>query len=137
VDQISKYIAEDQLSTIKSKEIIKDKFYLTLAKNRGAAYGILKNKQKLLLAITIPATIFLVYVFIMVLTIEKSVLLKLGVSFMLGGAMGNIIDRIRLKYVIDFLYIKIKKAPIFNIADLFIFLGTIIIMYLIIFTDIT
>ncbi|MTI65693.1 MAG: signal peptidase II [Firmicutes bacterium] len=52
---------------------------------------------------------------------------------MLGGALGNIIDRIRLRYVIDYLHMKFRKAPIFNIADIFIFLGSLILIYTMIF----
>ena len=66
--------------------------------------------------------------FIKLLYKKGSRSLKLGFSFMLGGALGNLYERIFKNGVTDFIYIKFKKAPIFNVADIFILIGNFIIL---------
>lgn len=108
-------------------------FQLRLAKNSGAFYGIFKNKRKLLISlsfISILACWFLLYFGI---RNGKMPLFNIGLSFIIGGAIGNLIDRIKKGYVLDFLYMKIKRGPVFNFADVFIFLGAFILLYLEIF----
>jgi signal peptidase II len=58
---------------------------------------------------------------------------KLMVSFIIGGAVGNLIDRLTRKYVVDFFYFKPKKSPVFNLADFFVIIGTIGLQLLLIF----
>jgi signal peptidase II len=54
--------------------------------------------------------------------------LLLSLSFIIGGAIGNYIDRIQNGYVTDFLYIKYRSLPVFNVADVFIFMGAILLL---------
>lgn len=123
LDQISKLIAVKSLSE-GPVEIIKGIFYLTLTYNTGAAFGIFKDQTILFIIISSIAVIgILVYIYF-----DKSTVYigKLGFSFILGGAFGNLIDRLRFGYVIDFFDFKVW--PVFNIADSAITIGAALLM---------
>lgn len=122
LDQITKNIINKKIKTGENKEIIKNYFYLTNIKNQGAFYGLFKDKSKQLLYFNTISVFVLSIIFIFTIKSKKDNLLKLIISFIIGGAVGNIIDRVKRGTVTDFIYIKFKKAPIFNIADLFLFL---------------
>ncbi|KXB58581.1 signal peptidase II [Gemelliphila asaccharolytica] len=124
IDQISKKIIELNYNIGDSKEIIKNFFYITSHRNRGAAWGILQNSRYLFLFITI-LFLFLLFFYIY----KNKVLLKINdyvmFSLIIGGALGNFLDRIIKGEVIDFLDFHIfgYDFPIFNLADTFICLG--------------
>ncbi len=124
IDQISKKIIELNYNIGDSKEIIKNFFYITSHRNRGAAWGILQNSIYLFLFITI-LFLFLLFFYIY----KNKVLLKINdyvmFSLIIGGALGNFLDRLIKKEVIDFLDFHIfgYDFPIFNLADTFICLG--------------
>lgn len=124
IDQISKKIIELNYNIGDSKEIIKNFFYITSHRNRGAAWGILQNSRYLFLFITI---LFLFLLFFYVY--KNKVVLKINdyviFSLVIGGALGNFLDRIIKGEVIDFLDFHIfgYDFPIFNLADTFICLG--------------
>ncbi|WDV44784.1 signal peptidase II [Clostridiaceae bacterium M8S5] len=127
IDQISKYIVDIKLDQFERVHLFR-RLYLVKVYNHGGAYGLFKNKKKFLIIVTTIATIVLILLGIYLEPYEY--MLKIGFAFMVGGALGNLIDRIRLGYVVDYIYIKvnIKKAPIFNIADISILIGVIIIL---------
>lgn len=124
IDQISKKIIELNYNIGDSKEIIKNFFYITSHRNRGAAWGILQNSRYLFLFITI-LFLFLLFFYIY----KNKVLLKINdyvmFSLIIGGALGNFLDRIIKGEVVDFLDFHIfgYDFPIFNLADTFICLG--------------
>ena len=122
LDLISKNIIDKNISLNTKKEIIKNKLYLYNLKNKGIAMGFMKNKKNLIIKINILFLVIVILNFIKIFR-KSSNLLKLAFSFIIGGALGNIIDRIKNNSVTDFIYIKIKKFPVFNIADLFILLS--------------
>ena len=127
IDLLSKQIVVNLLETGKSIKVIDNFFYLTLAKNTGAAWSILENQRILLLIITV-VVLFLINRFM-----NKEKLTKLeNISFgmIIGGIVGNLIDRIFFHYVIDFLDFKIfgYNYPIFNLADTFIVVGIILLI---------
>jgi signal peptidase II len=119
LDQFSKNMALLYLNKINTIIVIKNILHLTLVKNSGAALGILKNKNKLLIIIILPLVGILAFYLMTVLHSGGPFLLKISLTFIIGGAIGNLIDRIRLKYVVDFIYFLVKKCPVFNIADLY------------------
>ncbi len=111
-------------------------FHLTYSRNTGAAFSILRNKQSLLIGITLVVMVFLsVYLYKSVQS-QEPWMLNLALAMILGGGIGNLIDRVRLNYVIDFFDFTLINYPIFNIADCFIVVGTVILGYLLIFSDI-
>ncbi len=132
IDQVFKYYVVKNYSFKKSVCLVKEKIYIKVIKNTGAAFSLLAGRQTLLIVITTPLVIFLFIYLIFLNRYEDYVLFKLALSILLGGAIGNLIDRVRLKYVVDFIYIRIKRFPIFNFADLFILIGILILIFLII-----
>jgi len=127
IDFLTKYIITSNMSLNSSKEIIKDFFYLTYIHNEGAAFGILDNNVVFLIGISLTFLIMFIYY------IEKNSYNKIqeiAYSFLLGGVVGNLIDRIFRGYVIDFLDFKIFSYdyPVFNMADSFIVIGIIILI---------
>lgn len=128
IDIISKLLVSNNLLLSKSVTIIPNFFYLTYAHNYGGAWSIFENNT---LAITIIS--FIVILGISYYIFKNKVTRKIeiiGYSLLLGGAIGNLIDRIIYGYVIDFLdfYILGYDFPIFNIADIGIVTGIILLL---------
>lgn len=130
-DQWTKKEALWRLENSASIDILKNRIELTLVKNTGAAFNIFSDRRKLLIGVTLPTIVFLGYYLMVCLGREGSSLLKLALSFVIGGGIGNLIDRIKKGFVVDFIYFKIKKFPVFNFADFFVFGGEFILIYLI------
>jgi len=136
IDQISKYYAQTLLQGSPSIPLIQDVFHLTYARNTGAAFSMLAGNQFLLKGVTTVIMIFLVG-YLYKLTKEKGqILFKVSLAFILGGGIGNLIDRIRLDYVIDYFDFTLINFAIFNVADSFVVIGTIVLGYLLIFNKI-
>lgn len=126
LDQLTKMLAMDKLSWNQSYPIISGVFHLTLVKNQGAAFGILKG-QIFLFIITSLVTVIYLY---LVLTDKKKPqvpIMKIALSLVLGGALGNLVDRMLYGHVIDFLDFRIW--PVFNFADTAITCGVVLILW--------
>ena len=116
IDQVSKSFVLKNFPLGVSFPLIPPFLYLTLTENRGIAFGALSAFNSLLLSLlSLTIVLFLVYFWR-----EHSPYLYLIV----GGALGNILDRIRLGYVVDFIHIRFW--PVFNLADICILLGVIL-----------
>ena len=127
LDQLTKYLILKNFNVNETVPIINNVFDLTLIKNTGAGFGILKNFNFLLIMISIAVIGIIFYYFKKIK--ENQLLLQVLAAFILGGALGNLIDRARLGYVVDFLDFRIW--PVFNIADSFVTVGIIgLIVYL-------
>ena len=134
VDQVTKIVVDRTMTLHYSIPIIKNFFNLTYIRNTGAAFGILAGSDA---SVRLPFLIFfslLAIVFILVLLrrlpeSEKGLITAL--SFVLSGAIGNLIDRLIYGEVIDFLdfYWSSYHWPAFNFADSFITLGVMITLY--------
>jgi len=126
LDQWIKNIISNNMIFNQSIPVIKDIFHLTYIKNSGAGFGILQGFKNFFIVITIViAIIIIIYHY----KKEKSLLLNLAAGFILGGAAGNLIDRIRWGYVID--YLDFRIWPVFNLADSSLVLGVgLLIVYL-------
>lgn len=131
IDQISKLFIVKYLKPIGTIPIIRNFFHLTYVENKGAAFGMLQNKTFFFIIITIIVGTILVY---SIVKIPGSTLYKITLSIILGGAIGNLIDRVRLGYVIDFIDFKFFPA-VFNLADSMIVVGAFILGYLLIFKE--
>lgn len=118
-DQLIKVIVVLKLDPFQDVWVIKNVFSLTCVHNYGAAFGILQSQS--LLLITLSAAVIL-YVWINRKKLAGySKLFQQGLALALGGSLGNLVDRIRLGYVIDFLDFQVW--PVFNIADIAIVTG--------------
>jgi signal peptidase II len=115
LDQLSKRLATNFLEFYNPIHLIKSVVSLELVFNYGAAYGILQHQRLFLL---IVACVFIVGILMFSNYFIQSKYSKIAVLFLLAGALGNMIDRLLLGYVIDF--IDIKVFPVFNFADIFI-----------------
>ncbi|MCX5699344.1 MAG: signal peptidase II [Candidatus Omnitrophica bacterium] len=110
LDQITKFLALRFLQLNNPVPLIKNFLNLTLVYNRGAAFGLFQNQLLLFVLVSLFAIGFILYNLK-----TNSIILKLCLSLILGGAVGNLIDRLRFGFVIDFLDLRIW--PVFNIAD--------------------
>ncbi len=118
LDQISKYLVTSALRLHESVPVINGIFHLTVVHNRGAAFGLLKN-QVYLFILTAFAAILLIFFHLRKHTGVSAY--TVGLSLILAGAVGNLIDRLRFGYVLDFLDFRVW--PVFNVADSAITVG--------------
>jgi len=130
IDQLTKYLVRANMELGQSipKEGI---FRITYVTNTGGAFGIFANQAFLLALVAIIGIgAFLVYLRYIPL---QSTLLKVGLGLDLGGAVGNLIDRLRFEgKVTDFIYIG-DWWPVFNVADMSLVVGTILIAFYLLF----
>ncbi|HOQ75969.1 MAG TPA: signal peptidase II [Thermoclostridium sp.] len=113
-------------------EIIKEFFYITYCENRGAAFSILQNFRWGFIVLTVIALVVMARAMIS----QKHALARFSLSLLMGGAIGNMIDRLFKGYVVDFLnfYPFGYDFPIFNAADVCITIGvTLLFVYIIFF----
>lgn len=136
-DQITKWWVVTTLKPIGTIPVIQDVFHFTYAENTGAAFSIFKDKQIFLVLTTTLIIAFAGGLLYKALKVPGEVhwLYPIALTMVIGGAIGNLIDRIRLNYVIDFLDARIINFAIFNVADSFVVVGTIFIAYLVLFKD--
>ncbi len=119
IDQLSKFYIQSVLALGKSVPVLPDIFHITYILNPGAAFGILEHQRLLFIVV---ATALLLGVLCFQNRLKKETLrMRLGVALLSGGAIGNLVDRIRLGAVVDFFDFRIW--PIFNVADIAIVLG--------------
>ncbi len=129
-DQITKWLVVENVDYGASIPIIKGFFNITRVHNPGAAFGLFAHKQSLfiiftLVTIVVISTLALKYA-------KRDLKLQLFLALILGGAIGNLIDRIRFQYVIDFLDVYLSKYhwPAFNVADSAICVGIGLLTYM-------
>ncbi|GAA0231134.1 signal peptidase II [Metaclostridioides mangenotii] len=132
IDQISKLLALKHLQDVSTIPIINNIFHLTYVENRGAAFGMLQNNQIIFVVIALIASIFGIYY---LCTKKIHIVGKIGIMLLISGALGNLIDRMRLGFVVDFLDFRIVWQYVFNIADVFVVVGTILLCTFILFFD--
>ncbi|MCD8509637.1 MAG: signal peptidase II [Bacillus sp. (in: Bacteria)] len=128
LDQWSKWLVVNNMELRESIPIIEGVFYLTSHRNAGAAFGILQGQMWLFYI----ATVIVVGVVIYYIQTEgkKSPWLATALGLVLGGAIGNFIDRVLFGAVVDFLdvYIFSYNYPIFNVADMALVTGVIMLI---------
>ena len=123
IDQISKFLILVTLGFESSKSIIPNLLNFTLVKNKGAAFSILSNSTTILTIISILSSLLLIII-ILKFT-PRSYWNSVGIAYLLGGTLGNGLDRFFKGYVLDFLEIVPINFPIFNVADIAINLAMI------------
>ncbi|WAM35045.1 signal peptidase II [Caldicellulosiruptor acetigenus] len=122
----------DQLTKAKAENVFLDSsvnllggiLSLTYVQNRGGAFSILEGKRIFFIIVSIILILFLCYMIFK----STSNLYRLSFSLIVGGAMGNLFDRVAKGYVVDF--IDIKVIPVFNLADFFITCGVLLLIFL-------
>ncbi|WP_434102479.1 signal peptidase II [Enterococcus faecalis] len=130
LDQWSKYLTVQNISLGETKEFIPGFLSLTHLRNTGAAWSLLEGKMIFFYVITVIVSVVIIY--LLIKNYKKSIWYSVGLSFVLAGAIGNFIDRVRLGYVVDMLQTDFMIFPIFNVADSTLVVGVIcIFIYLI------
>lgn len=131
-DQWTKWLIVKKMEYGESIAVIENVLYLTSHRNRGAAWGILQGQMWFFYLITIAVVIGLVYY--MQKMAKQHRLLGVSLALMLGGAIGNFIDRVLRQEVVDFVhtYIVNYSFPIFNVADAALTIGVgLLIIYMV------
>lgn len=127
VDFISKMIISSLMSIDESIKVIKNFLYITYVRNEGVAFSFLEGSLIFIILMSFIAIFFIIY-YISHKKISK--LESVGFGLILGGAFGNLIDRVFYGYVIDFIdvYIFGYDYPIFNVADIGVVVGVFVII---------
>lgn len=131
LDQLTKYWAVGTLMGEKPIVLIEGFLQLNFVKNYGAAFGIMMNQRVFFLIITVIIVIGMIYY---IRKYNNTRIMNYSLVMILGGAIGNFIDRLRIGYVIDFIDVNfwgVYDFPVFNIADSFIVIGTILLVILV------
>jgi signal peptidase II len=128
LDQWSKGTITRMLGLHESREVLGDFFLLTSVRNSGAAFGLFANFESSLKSIFLNSVAVAAFIAVSLYAFRshfKSVRLQLGLALVLGGAVGNLIDRVRYGYVVDFLLFGVGGHywPAFNVADSAICVG--------------
>ena len=130
LDQISKQLVVNSMELFESVSVIPGFFRFTYIENKGAAFGILADHRWVFLVISTAAII--AFVFYLVKYRPKDLLLRISASFIVGGGIGNMIDRCFRGSVVDFIDVEFIDFYIFNVADMFVCVGCgLMILYLI------
>ncbi len=124
IDQISKNYIKDNYYKLMNKDFII--FTYEYVKNSGAAFNLFEGNRLFLSLVSIISSMIIFY-FIFIK--ETKILDKYGLSFILAGSLGNGVDRILDGNVIDFIRLKFINFPVFNIADISINIGVLILIY--------
>lgn len=133
IDQLIKFFVAEHLKPVGSVEVIPGLFSLTYLENKGAAFGILSNMRWIFIVFTLIVIAILIY--LVVKNKIKSKLFTASAILLIGGGIGNLIDRIFFGYVIDYLSLSFF-SPVCNFADYCITFGTVLlVIYLIFYSD--
>ncbi len=130
LDQLTKYLTVLCLKPIPTFTIIEDVLHLTYVENPGAAFGMMKDQRWLFMVVsTVAIVALLIYLFK-----KKSQcwLENLAIVFIVGGGIGNMIDRVVLGYVVDMIDFRLINFAVFNVADSFVCVGAGLLMLYII-----
>ena len=126
LDQITKYLVSTSLSPMDSIEIFPF-LHIVNIRNTGAAFGTFRNlSSEVFIGVSVVAVIFIIWLLV------RSTYSQFGLSLLLGGAIGNFIDRIRFGKVVDFIDVSVGNYhwPAFNVADSCLTIGIAIILVL-------
>ena len=128
LDQIVKALAVRFLAPVTTVPIIPRVFHLTYIENNGAAFSIFAGKSVFLIALTSALIAVLIWLFLKLPKTRGYLTLNTAFALVIGGAIGNLFDRIRLGYVGEFFDFRLIGFAIFNVADCFVVVGCILIM---------
>lgn len=132
-DQITKYFAVLTLKNQTPFVLVEGIFELHYLENRGAAFGILQEQKFFFIFIAAVILGVIVYVLFKTPYQKRYIKLHMTLVFIAGGAIGNLIDRVRYDYVVDFLYFSLINFPVFNVADIYVTLAAIYLVILLLF----
>ena len=130
LDQLTKMLAVSLLKPIDTFPILMNVLHLTYVENRGAAFGMLSNSRWVFMIIsTVAILAMLVFLF----SGKVPLIYEIPLIFMAAGGLGNMIDRIALGYVVDFIDFRLINFAVFNGADSFVCVGSVLLVIAMIF----
>lgn len=135
LDQATKHLAKVNFYPNNDLDLIPGIFELTYLENRGAAFGIFQDKKFLLVGLTSIVILFMIFYLVKNKNLNKWI--KLCLILIIGGAIGNLLDRIYLGYVVDFFHFYITDVfdfPVFNVADISVVCGSILLSIILLFS---
>lgn len=133
LDQFTKKLAVEKLQGQKPFVILKGIFELDYLENRGSAFGMFQNQKIFLLCTGVIFLGVMLYLLIRTPAQKRYLAIHLAGAGIAAGGFGNIIDRFRLGYVVDFFSFVLIHFPVFNMADIYIVIFTILMAILLIF----
>ncbi len=133
LDQFTKYIVISNFQLHESKSVIDGVFSFTYIQNRGMAWGMFQGKIPVFLIFTSIILILCFRVLYNVVDIKRYIWVKYVLILLVSGALGNLIDRVSLGYVIDFLHFELIDFPVFNVADIYVVVSMITAIILLMF----
>lgn len=131
-DQLTKHLISSSMRINESTQVIKDFFYITYVENTGAAWSMFQGGRWFFVAVT---SVMIVVLAILLIK-NSNMLFRISASMIIGGGLGNLVDRIKTGSVVDFidLYFGSYSFPVFNISDSFVSIGTVLLcLYVIIY----
>jgi len=132
-DQLTKHLAVVRLKNQAAYNLINGILEFNYLENRGAAFGVLQNQKYFFVFVALIFIGVIVFVLIKVPTQKKYYSLNILLVMIAAGAIGNMIDRVRYDYVVDFIYLVCIQFPIFNVADIYVTTATVILVFQILF----
>ena len=133
LDQITKALAVKYLKDQPAFVLMDGVFELHYLENRGAAFGMLQNQKVLFVVIAAIMLVVIAYMLIKLPRNKHYAALEILLVLIASGAVGNLIDRVSLNYVVDFFYFKLINFPIFNVADIYVSVSCVLLAVLLIF----
>ena len=122
IDQLTKAIVRANMNVGDTIPVIEDVFHFTYIRNEGAAFGMLSQHRWVFMTLSVIALVALsVYLFKFC---EEGLFTKIGIALIIGGGIGNMIDRICLKYVVDMIDCRFIDIYVFNFADCCVCVGS-------------
>lgn len=132
-DQYTKILAVKHLKDQPDIPILKDIFELSYIENRGAAFGMMQNKQTFFIITTVLVVAAILWIFHTMPMEKKFIPGRVTLIFIIAGAIGNFIDRVSQGFVVDFLYFKLINFPVFNVADIYVTCSVFVLAFLLLF----
>lgn len=133
LDQATKYMALVKLQPIGSMVLIDGFMDLTFVKNPGVAFGMFSGQRWFILLLTGVITVALLYFYVSLPKTKEYKFVRMTMVLIFAGAIGNMIDRILRGYVVDFFEFTFFEWPVFNVADIYVVVGVMVLAYLIMF----
>ncbi len=132
-DQFTKYLASTYLKGGHSIILVKGVFQLHYLENRGAAFGMMQGMQTWFVAGTLIMLVLMVLVYLKSPMEKRFQWIRVILVVLIAGALGNLIDRMVLDYVVDFFYFELINFPIFNMADVYVSCGMVLLIFFCLF----
>lgn len=133
IDQLTKHIVRSSFALYESKPLIKGVFHLSYIQNTGAAWGLLKGRLVLFVVLTLAFLIVCGCLYARIKDDKRFTALRVCLVFLVSGAIGNMIDRIKLHYVVDFFDFRLINFPVFNVADIYVTVSMLVLIILCLF----